>query len=114
MKRAIIALDVLWLIITISLILMAIYVDSALALVFSIFFFGASYFFSGLSSMGGRSGNPYKGMMLSPQPNEIEYSTYKMEYEMNRKTAQNSGVNWLIMVLGIIPLIISFYLVFTA
>jgi len=77
MKRKVILLDIIWLLISALLIYMALKIDAAISFILSLFFFGASYLFSGISSYGG--GNPYRDMMLSPQPNEFEYSSYKMK-----------------------------------
>ncbi len=111
MPRVLIVVDAIWLVLNVALILLALH-DSALAFIFSLFFFGISYLISGVSHAG--RGNPYKGMIMSPQPNEIEYSTYKMEFESRKMVNRYVKVNWLVIVLGVIPLIFSFYLLLSA
>ncbi len=109
MKRKVILLDIIWLLISAFLIYMALEIDAALSFIISLFFFGASYLFSGISDYG--RGNPYKGMMLSPQPNEIEYSSYKMAYEKEMREKNKGKVNWLILILGVITFVFTFYLI---
>ena len=110
MKRKVILLDIIWLLISALLIYMALEIDAALSFILSLFFFGASYLFSGISGYSG--GNPYKGMMISPQPNEIEYSSYKIAYEKEMEKKRVKGkANWLILILGVITFVFTFYLV---
>ncbi len=117
MKRKVILLDMIWLLISALLIYMALEIDVALSFIFSLLFFGASYLFSGISAAYGK-GNPYRGMILSPQPNEIEYSSYKLGYEKELEEKRNKmgkagEVNWLILILGAGTFLFTFYLILT-
>ncbi len=114
MERRVIIIDAIWLIIATLLIYVAFKIDVALSFIFSLFFFGASYLFSGVSGYG--RGNPYMGMILSPQPNEIEYSSYKLGYEkeLEEKKKKRGEVNWLILILGTVTFLFVFYLLLTS
>jgi len=105
-------IDIIWIAIGMLLLYLGIYGDIGIAFIFGLFFFGTSYMFSGISSYG--SGNPYRGMILSPQPNEIEYSTYKMEYEMRGVSKYVGKANWFILSVGSITFVILLILLLTS
>jgi len=109
-KAAII--NIVWIAIAVFLLYLGICVDIGIAFLLSLFYFGLSYALSGISSYG--SGNPYRGMILSPQPNEIEYSTYKMEYERRKRKKYAMRVNWLMLSIGNIAFIILLILLLTS
>lgn len=110
-KRKLVILNGVWIVIAVFLLYLGLYVDIGIAFILGLFYFVASYALSGISSYGG--GNPYRGMVLSPQPNEIEYSTYKMEYEMRRKKYAGK-VNWLILSIGSITFFALLILLLTS
>ncbi|GEM_PF-4427679 len=99
-----IAIDILWIGIAILLLYMSLYWDLGIAFILGLFYFVATYAISGISSYG--SGNPYKGMALSPQPNEIEYRTYKKEYDSRNTVKPVRRVNWVVLGTGTVTFLI--------
>ncbi len=110
-KKKVIIVDIIWIASTVLLLYLGIWIDIGIAFILGLFYFVASYALSGISSYGG--GNPYRGMVLSSQPNEIEYSTYKMEYEMRRKKYAGR-VNWFILSIGSITFFVLLILLLTS
>jgi len=115
LNKRVLAVSVLWLFIGTGLVLLSLYIDVALGFIVSLIFFGISYMISGISAYG--RGNPYGRMFLSPQPNEIEYSSYRSNYEetmKRRKASTTPRVNWFVLFIGIITFVISIYLLITS
>ncbi len=58
-------------------------------------------------------------MILSPQPNEIEYSSYKIAYEKELEEKRNKRgkagkVNWLILISGVVTFLFTLYMILTS